>query len=568
MRETRRGTILVILTMMVALLCMSCDGLVVPMANGTITFDSQEGTLVPSQEATGYINEPNEPTRTGFNFSGWYCDEACTIAWDFDEDLIEGSMTLYAKWEVDNNTVTYHANGADSGEVPYPQIKEPEQELYIADNVGELKKTDYFFTCWNTAADGSGTDYSMGEAYSVEGDLDLYAQWVELKKLIASDADVEAYFAYSVGLDGDTAVLGAFRENNDEVDSHIGSAYIFTRTDGSWSEQAKLVPSDGVAEDGFGWDVSISGDTVVIGSPYADNDNAFDSGAAYVFIREGGTWSEQAKLAVSTGAQEDLFGDAVCISGDTIMVGAPLEDVDDNDTGSVYVFTRSGSSWSQRTKLFASDRETADYFGTAIDISGDTVVIGANGVSTLETTWSGAAYVFTGSGESWSEQAKLIGSDTASFDRFGFSVSIDDDTIVIGAYWDDIDDADDRGSAYVFTREDASWSEQTKLTASDGVSGDYFGTQVSIDGDSIVIGADSDDDKGHNSGSAYIFTRTEDSWVEQTKLIATDGQNGDYFGGAVAIDGDTVLVGASSDCVDDITDSGSAYSYDIASQNL
>jgi hypothetical protein len=217
-------------------------------------------------------------------------------------------------------------------------------------------------------------------------------------------------------------------------------------------------------------------------------------------------------------------------------------------------------SWALQDKLTASDGAAGDQFGFSVAVDGDTIVIGAIGDGDLGSP-NGSAYVFTRTGTVWSQQEKLNASDSAAFDNFGISVALNEDTIVIGAAFDD-DNGSDSGSAYVFTRTGTVWSLQEKLTASDGSSGDQFGESVAINGDTIVVGADFDDDNGSNSGSAYVFTRTGTIWMQQEKLTASDGAAGDQFGTSVSVNGDTIVIGAFCDD-DNGFRSGSVYVFDI-----
>ena len=306
-------------------------------------------------------------------------------------------------------------------------------------------------------------------------------------------------------------------------------------------EQAKLTPSDSAADDNFGTAVAISDDTAVIGA-IGDNTNGISSGSAYVFVRSGNTWTQQAKLTASDATEYDQFGWSVAVSGDTAVIGS-FRGIDaGTDSGAVYVFVRSGNTWTEQTKLSASDDSAGDWFGYSVAVSGDTAVVGANFGDGM-TADSGAAYVFVRSGNTWSEQVKLTASDSAEYDQFGYSVAISEDTVVIGAYVDN-DKGLQSGSAYVFLRSGSTWTEQAKLTASDGAAGDYFGYSVAVSGDTVVIGAYKDDDKGRDSGSAYVFLRSGGIWVEQAKLIASDGNSSDNFGYSVAVSGDTTVIGA------------------------
>ena len=271
------------------------------------------------------------------------------------------------------------------------------------------------------------------------------------------------------------------------------------------------------------------------------------------------------KLLATDGQAGDYFGWSVAISGDgnTAIIGA-RGDGNATDAGSAYIFVRSGTNWSYQAKLLASDGQSGDYFGRSVALSsdGNTAIIGAY-LDDDKATDAGAAYIYVRSGTNWTYQTKLLASDGQASDYFGYSVAIsgDGNTAIIGAYGDD-DKATNAGAAYIFTRSNTDWIQQTKLLASNGQGGDYFGYSVAIsrDGDTAIIGAYGDDDKAIDAGSAYIFVRSGTNWSYQTKLLASDGQANDYFGYSVAIsgDGNTAIIGAYADD-DKGTDAGSAY---------
>jgi hypothetical protein len=326
------------------------------------------------------------------------------------------------------------------------------------------------------------------------------------------------------------------------------------------NQEAKLNADDAAALDLFGDSVSVSGDTVVVGAR-GDNDDGSFSGSAYVFTRSGSTWTQQAKLNADDAAAEDFFGSSVAVSGDTVVVGAFGNEDGGSNSGSAYVFTRSGSTWTQQAKLNADDAAAEDLFGESVSLSGDTVVVGARGNDDGGSA-SGSAYVFTRSGGTWTQQAKLNADDAAAEDYFGWSVAVSGDAVVVGAPGDD-DDGSFSGSAYVFTRSDSTWSQQAKLNADDAAADDNFGWSVAVSGDMVVVGAYQDDDGGNESGSAYVFTRSGSTWIQQAKLKADDAATGDRFGISVSVSANTVVVGADRD--DDAgTDSGSAYVYRLA----
>jgi len=407
------------------------------------------------------------------------------------------------------------------------------------------------------------------------------SKWLQQQKLTAgADAGPSDYFGYSASIssDGSTAIVGAYLDD-DNGQSNSGSAYIFVRSGSSWTQQAKLTAgADAGANDYFGYSASISSDgsTAIVGA-YLDDDNGqSSSGSAYIFVRSGSSWTQQAKLTAGTDAgYGDQFGEKVSISGDgnTAIVGAVFDDDNgQSGSGSAYIFVRSGSSWTQQAKLTAgTDAARNDYFGQSVSISwnGNTAIVGADYDDDNGQYDSGSAYIFVRSGSSWTQQAKLTaGADAGAYDYFGQSVSIswDGSTAIVGAYYDDDNGQSNSGSAYIFVRSGSSWTQQAKLTAgADAGSSDFFGWSVSISGDgsTAIVGAYKDDDNGQSdSGSAYIFVRSGSSWRQKNKLTANgDAGANDWFGRSVSIssDGSTAIVGAYKDDDNGQSDSGSAY---------
>jgi hypothetical protein len=367
-------------------------------------------------------------------------------------------------------------------------------------------------------------------------------------KITAEDAEAWDYFGFSVSIDGDFAVIGAYKDDDDS--SCSGSAYIFARSGANWIQQAKLTADDAAAWDHFGYSVSISGDYAVIGAYGV-------SGSAYIFVRDGDNWTQQAKLTVDDAARHDYFGFSVSISGDYAVIGAHGDDDGGNQSGSAYIFVREGENWTEQAKLTADDAAMGAIFGYSVSISNDYLVIGAN-----YDDWSGSAYIFARDGADWTQQTKLTANDAARLDQFGWSVSISGDYAVIGATHND-DDGENSGSAYIFVRDGANWTQQAKLTADDAAADDRFGWSVSISSNYAVIGATHNDDDGDRSGSAYIFVRDGADWTEQAKLTADDAAAGDNFGWSVSINGDYAVIGAYGG-----EDSGSAYIYNLGENNI
>jgi len=318
-----------------------------------------------------------------------------------------------------------------------------------------------------------------------------------------------------------------------------------TAAQGHWTQQGHLEAGDAAAGDGFG-PVALQGDTLVVGAVHGDG-AASDSGSAYVFVRGGRVWTQQQELLASAGAAGDAFGGRVAIWGDSAVVGAAEDDHGGGvDAGSVYVFTRTGTVWTQQQRLFAGDASAGDFFGSAVAIFGDTVVVGAVGDDHMAGVDAGSAYVFTRVGTAWTEQTpKLVASDAAGGDDFGSSVALDGTSAVVGAPLNHHPGTLDRGAAYVFDA--ASGAQLAKLTASDARDGDYFGWPVAISGGTVVVGAP---EKNHlglaDSGSAYVFVGAGASWTEQAQLVASDAAELDGFGEFVACWGDTAAVSSKS----------------------
>ncbi len=376
---------------------------------------------------------------------------------------------------------------------------------------------------------------------------------LEQAKLIPSDGDLGDEFGHSVAISGDYAIVGA--HGDDDYGNYSGSAYIFQRSGSNWTEQVKLTPADGDSWEYFGYSVAISGDYAIVGA-YGDDDRGNYSGSAYIFQRSGSNWIEQAKLIPSYNSSGGQFGRSVAISGDYVIVGAPYDDDNGTSYGSAYIFQRIGSYWIKQTKLLSSDGYFYDFFGRSVAISGDYAIVGVvndddNGFE------SGSASIFQRSGSDWIEQVKLLPSDGYSFDHFGYSVAIRGDYAIVAAPYDD-DNGSESGSAYIFQRSGSDWIEQAKLLPSDDYSYDYFGYSVAISGDYAIVAAPYDDDNGSESGSAYIFQRSGSNWTEQAKLKPTNGYSEDYFGVSVDISDKLSIVGAYYND-DHGTNSGSAY---------
>lgn len=405
--------------------------------------------------------------------------------------------------------------------------------------------------------------YLIGLAFYLSTTLAYADNYVEQAKLLANDGVSNDFFGYSVALSKDTAVIGAFKVDDDKRGKDVGAAYVFIRANNTWIQQAKLMAADGEAEDTFAGNVALSGDTAVVGVIRDDDKvNGQDSGSAYVFIRTGSHWSLQAKLTAIDGSAGDSFGYGIGIFGDTLVLSAPHDDDNGNSSGSAYIFTRKGETWSQQAKITAQDATEGDVFGISVAIFGDSILVGAD-LNEEKGFNAGAAYVFTRTGDSWTQQAKLTANDGAQGDLFGVRVALEENTALISARRDDDNIMGvDSGSAYIFTRVGNTWGQQVKLKAPDGANDDRFGRSVALSGDHALIGAMFQDEQGENSGSAYLFKRSGGTWNFKDQLMPKDGSKGDVFGWSVALLDDTALVSANRDN-DKGENSGSAYIFDL-----
>jgi hypothetical protein len=318
---------------------------------------------------------------------------------------------------------------------------------------------------------------------------------------------------------------------------------LFARTTFAHDETAKLFPSDANAGDNLGVSVAIDGNVAIVGA-YLNHSRGADCGAAYVYEFSGSQWIQKQKLIPSDGAANDKFGKSVAIQGGAIVVGSYN---DDSAKGSAYIFSNSGGVWTQKQKIVAPDAAAGDKFGCSVAMDNNTIVVGAYGDDSL----AGSASVFVLTGSSWVFQQKLTASDAASGDIFGCSVAIDNNTIIIGASNDDHSGDIDAGSAYIYQRQGTTWLEQSILRASDSGPVHHFGYSVAIDGNWAAIGAyEGNSDVVAGVGAAYVFAKINTDWVEQQKLFdANDPCVGDDFGSAVVIKNDTVFVGSPYDYV-------------------
>jgi hypothetical protein len=383
--------------------------------------------------------------------------------------------------------------------------------------------------------------------------------------LKGSRGAAESWQGYAVAIDAGTVVVGA---PGDMVSAPLvsGRAFIYARQGETWVEQAQLQSDQPEVGDYFGASVAVSGDTAVIGASGED----MRAGAVYVYTRENGVWSKQARLRASNAEAYDFFGSAVAIEGDTLAVGAMYEDSaargvfasvpvpEDNaglTSGAAYVFSRSVQTWTQRSYLKGGSSAGGDEFGTALALSGNTLVIGAPAANVtyaaVARSNSGGAYAFEKSADGWTQRAYWNAAEPEGYEYFGSSVAVDGAVIAVGA------PLQREGKVYTFRRGAGdAWDASGALTPSSADSGDGFGSGVAVAGDTILVGASSEagagrgfgadpsDDQAAGAGAAYLFVRGSTGSWREWYLKASNGDPGDRFGSSVALDGEVMVIGA------------------------
>jgi len=393
---------------------------------------------------------------------------------------------------------------------------------------------------------------------------DWSASYTE-SKVLADNPSSNDYFGTSVAIsnDGAYAIVGSISE--DTSGSGAGAAYVYVRSGSSWSQQQMLKASDAMANGIFGYSVAMSSDGTyaVVGARYQ---NA--NGAAYVYIRSGTSWTQQAKLTASNAGTGDAFGWSVDISNDGtyIIVGAKDEDSTASSSGSAYVFIRSGTSWSEQQKINGSGAIVNGYFGYSASINSDGtyIAIGAYGDNNMDY---GAVHVFSRSGTTWSEQQKIVAGDQGVSDHLGVSVSISGagDYVIAGA-WGSETGGSNAGAAYIFSRSGTTWSQQQKIQSTDIGANDHFGwsSNISNDGNYVIVGAHYEGTGGGEAGAAYIFNRDGTTWSQVRKLQAADKATSDYFGNSVYLSTDAsfAICGSQYETTSPNSAQGAAYIFE------
>ena len=526
------------------------DGLQNNFFGGAVSID-QDRFVVGAAQANGNSFGSGAVYYYEWDGSTWL-ENKITASDGQDLDLFGGSVSL------GNNIIVAGANGDDdsgtfTGAVYYYEWdgsmwienKITASDAAAIDHFGISVSVDQERFVIGAYGDDDNGSFS-GSAYIYD-----YSNCPPTTKIIASDGTIDDEFGRSVSNDQDRIVVGA--HTDDDNGSNSGSVYVYEHNGNTWQE-LKITASDGAPGALFGWAVSNDQDRIVVGAPL-DNDNGSGSGSAYVYDWNGSVWLET-KITASDGTVNDNFGISVSIDQDRIVIGAYGDDDNGSSSGSIYLYDWNGSTWVE-TKITASDGTFFDLFGWTVSNDQDRIVVGAYEDDDNGTN-SGSTYIYEWDGSTWAE-TKITASDGSNLDQFGYSVSYDQNRIVVGARFDD-DNGSSSGSVYVYEWDGSTWVG-TKITGSDGAASDFFGDHVKMSQDRIVVGARQDDDNGTNSGSVYVYEWDGSIWVE-TKLIASDGAAFDGFGGFTSIDQDNIVVSAVFDD-DNGSNSGSIYIYHL-----
>ncbi|XOV78695.1 MAG: FG-GAP repeat protein [Aestuariibacter sp.] len=375
-------------------------------------------------------------------------------------------------------------------------------------------------------------------------------------KLLPDDGKATDHFGFSVAIDGTTALIGAYKADAKNVPDS-GAAYVYSLGSAGWEQQAKLVAEPAHADDTLGGNVALKNHMAMLGVRNRDDKGA-DAGAVFAFERKANSWSQTQILTAIDAKPGDAFGQSIALTERFLVIGAPHSDSPDKDTGSAYVYIRDKNTWQFQGKLTAKDGAAGDLFGISVAIDGDTILVGAD-LNDEKAENAGAVYVFVFDGKQWGQQAKLMAEDGANTDIFGVRVALLGDTALISARRDDIEDVGvDVGSAYIFERIKNKWIQTQKLVAPDGETDDRFGRGVALNNEIALITAMQDDTNGTDTGALYVFKKQQGQWQLISKVVASDGAIEDRFGWNVALSGKNAIV-ASPLRDDNGNASGAAY---------
>ena len=389
----------------------------------------------------------------------------------------------------------------------------------------------------------------------------VFVQWIlssqvvnEIQRIVSADIDIGDVFGSALAISGDYAIIGACYD--DENGSNSGSAYIFYNNLGVWEQEYKIIPPNGQANDFFALTVAMAGDYVFI---LVLGENNY-TGSVDVYLKEGSEWNFVQKLEASDAAEWDFFGYVMEATDEHIIIGAYGNDDGGEEVGSAYVFKNNDGVWEEQIKIVPEDGEASDQFGKSVGIFGDNVIIGSPGNKNSGVA-TGSAYIYTNNAENWEFNQKLVPNDATLGDHIGSAVSISENIALVGADYKS-ENGTWSGVAYLFQNDFGAWNETTKLTASAASEFQHFGSSVHIDGQNIVIGAEgSTSFTPYIQGSAYVFHNDNGTWNEKAILSSSDNTPIDLFGFLVDLSNEFIIVSAPRNDTDG-EDAGAVYIFD------
>ena len=436
---------------------------------------------------------------------------------------------------------------------------------------GLTANTTYYVRCRHKGTALGYGAWSATVSFITKSSFLFVAQQAQITASDKANSDRYGH-ALALSSDGNTCAVGANAATRSSLSS-CGAAYIFTRSGTTWTQQAQLLASDKATNDLFGQSIALSsdGNTCAVGAYNATRASITQCGTAYIFTRSGSTWSQQAQLLASDKATSDYFGTSIALSsdGNTCAIGCYQTDSGGvNNAGAGYIFTRSGVTWTQQAKLTASDKAGSDMLGYSIALNnnGTVCALGSRASTRSSLVQCGAVYIFIYNNTAWVQEAQLVANNIAGGDNFGYSVALSSDgnTCAVGAIMTTRFSIAQCGSVYIFTRSGSTWTQQAELLANDKANYDRLGSSVSLssDGNTCVAGAYYATRASVSScGAVYVFTRSGTTWTQQTQMSVTVKAADDYFGWSIALSADGLTCVVGSPCVElsGLADTGTAY---------
>ncbi len=517
--------------------------------------DTDKDLLEDGEEVYTYGTDPTDKDTDDDSLDDWkeVAFELDPLDTDTDDDgLTDG-------YEIAHGEDAHSADGDNDGLLDG-------EEVSLGTSTGDadtdddgLQDGDEVNVYGTNPLDADTDDDGISDADELPAGSGLSVADTLTAKIEATDGSDHDYFGYAVDVSDDVIVIGAWGYGVSTSAEASGAAYVYRWDGSSWNEEAKLTASDAYADDRFGYSVAIDGDVVAIGAFY-DDTKAAAAGAVYVFRWNGSSWAEEAELTASDGSVQDFLGYSVDVQGNHIIAGAIGDDDKGDFAGAAYIFYWNGSSWEQQKKLTASDGAADDDFGISVSIDEDKAVVGSpfdddNGSA------SGSAYVYSWDGSDWSGETKLADSNGGANDQFGYDVDLSGERIVISSPEKDVASVSNTGAVFIYHLTESTWDREITLTSSDVSASDRFGTSVSISGDKILVGAYDDYVFSSYKGSVYAYSLEGNDWYEITKI--KKDYDDDYFGLNVGISSSLVVTGAYWDS-DIGMASGAAYTYDLS----